>query len=81
MLENDGMETVLTDRYAIWTDADAQHMLHYATLEDIEARVRRDNINPTPVSGQQDKLENWVNRFVWSTSPRRDHLQGLFQTR
>jgi len=64
MLENGGMEAALADRYAGWKGADAQHMLHDETLEEIEARVRRDAINPAPVSGQQEKLENWVNRFV-----------------
>ncbi|SOH95081.1 xylose isomerase [Monaibacterium marinum] len=64
MLEDGGMEAALADRYAGWNGADAQNMLKTETLEDIEARVLRDGLNPTPISGRQEKLENWVNRFV-----------------
>lgn len=64
MFEDGGMEAALADRYAGWNGADAQNMLKTETLEDIEARVLRDGLNPTPVSGRQEKLENWVNRFV-----------------
>ena len=34
------------------------------TLEQIAARVEKQNINPQPKSGQQEYLENLVNRFV-----------------
>ena len=33
-------------------------MLGSGTLESIAARVLRDNINPEPVSGRQERLEN-----------------------
>ena len=39
-------------------------MLTSESLADIAARVERDNVNPTPRSGQQEYLENLVNRFV-----------------
>ena len=64
MLEDGGLEAARADRYAGWNGADAQHMLYDATLEDIESRVLNDGINPEPVSGRQEQLENWVNRFV-----------------
>ncbi|QIK40607.1 xylose isomerase [Pontivivens nitratireducens] len=64
MLEDGGLEAARVDRYAGWNGADAQHMLYDATLEDIESRVLNDGINPEPVSGRQEQLENWVNRFV-----------------
>ena len=35
-----------------------------ASLADIAARVEKDNINPQPRSGQQEYLENLINRFV-----------------
>ena len=34
------------------------------SLEQIAARVDKDNINPQPRSGQQEYLENLINRFV-----------------
>ena len=33
-------------------------------LETIAARVDRDGLDPQPGSGRQERLENWVNRFV-----------------
>ncbi len=64
ILEDGGLETALAERYAGWEGADATHMLHEESLEDIAARVARDGINPNPVSGRQERLENHVNRFV-----------------
>ncbi len=52
-------------RYAGWKSAEAQAMLKgERSLADIAARVERENINPEPRSGQQEYLENLVNRFV-----------------
>ncbi|MDB5474382.1 MAG: xylA, partial [Devosia sp.] len=34
------------------------------SLADLAARVEQDNINPQPRSGQQEYLENLINRFV-----------------
>ena len=33
-------------------------------LATIAERVDRDGLEPQPRSGRQEKLENWVNRFV-----------------
>jgi len=33
-------------------------------LRSISERVLRENINPAPRSGRQERLENYVNRFV-----------------
>ncbi|HWA18683.1 MAG TPA: xylose isomerase [Devosia sp.] len=52
-------------RYAGWKTAEAQAMLKgERSLADIAARVERENIVPEPRSGQQEYLENLVNRFV-----------------
>ncbi len=51
-------------RYAGWNTEAAKKMLTSESLADIAARVERDNINPQPRSGQQEYLENLVNRFV-----------------
>jgi len=51
-------------RYAGWNTEAAKKMLTSESLADIAARVERDNINPQPKSGQQEYLENLINRFV-----------------
>ena len=51
-------------RYAGWKTPAAQKMLTSESLADIAARVEKENINPQPKSGQQEYLENLVNRFV-----------------
>ena len=63
MLEDGGLEDMRAARYAGWSSDDAQAMLG-EDLASIAARVMREGINPTPVSGRQERLENWVNRFV-----------------
>ncbi|MEO1108084.1 MAG: xylose isomerase [Pseudomonadota bacterium] len=63
MIEDGGLEAALSDRYAGWNTPEAQTMLT-SNLDDIAARVLSDGINPAPRSGRQEKLENYVNRFV-----------------
>ncbi len=63
MLEDGGLERALDARYAGWKDPKAQAMLS-SDLAAIQARVLRDNVNPSPKSGRQEVLENYVNRFV-----------------
>ncbi|RED18361.1 xylose isomerase [Pontivivens insulae] len=65
MLEDGGLEAARDARYAGWATADAQAMLaDGATLDGIADRAETAELDPQPVSGQQEKLENWVNRFV-----------------
>jgi len=64
MLEDGGLESALSERYAGWNTVDAKEMLSTGTLESIAARVLHKNTNPQPVSGRQEILENYVNRFV-----------------
>ncbi|WP_323767162.1 xylose isomerase [Antarctobacter sp.] len=63
MLEDGGLETALADRYAGWDTPGAQAMLD-SDLGAIQDRVLAEGINPEPRSGRQERLENWVNRFV-----------------
>ena len=51
-------------RYADWDKDVNKDMLANGTLESISERVLKDDINPEPRSGKQEKLENLVNRFV-----------------
>jgi xylose isomerase len=64
MLEDGALEAPLEQRYAGWNTSDAKRLLagDYS-LEDIERRVRSAP-EPKPRSGQQELLENIVNRYV-----------------
>lgn len=65
MIEEGTYDRVVEERYAGWQDKEAKAMLSgKRTLEQIEARVLKQNLNPEPRSGQQEYLENLVNRFV-----------------
>jgi xylose isomerase len=65
ILEDGTLEKAREARYAGWSDKEAKAMLSgKRSLEQIAARVEKQNINPQPVSGQQEYLENLINRFV-----------------
>ncbi|WP_170524660.1 xylose isomerase [Ruegeria arenilitoris] len=63
MIEDGGLDAALTDRYSGWDSPEAQSMLA-SSLDEIAARVLAEDINPEPRSGRQERLENYVNRFV-----------------
>lgn len=63
MLKDGGLERARQDRYAGW-DAPAGQALMEQPLDEIAARVEAEGIDPQPRSGRQERLENWVNRFV-----------------
>jgi xylose isomerase len=63
MIEDGGLDRTLAERYAGWETPAAQAMLG-SDLAAIAARVEAEGIDPQPRSGRQEKLENWVNRFV-----------------
>jgi xylose isomerase len=63
MLEDGTLERLRAERYAGWDSAGGKAMLK-GTLEDLEARVLKDDVRPEPRSGRQERLENLVNRFV-----------------
>ena len=65
MVEDGALSVPLKERYSGWNDQQAKQMLSGAlTLDDIEAHVLQNEINPLPRSGAQEKLENIVNRYV-----------------
>jgi len=65
LIEDGTYDKFLADRYAGWQDKEAKAMLTgKRSLEQIAARVEKQNINPDPRSGRQEYLENLVNRFV-----------------
>jgi len=65
MIEDQALEAPLQARYAGWESEQAKKMLSgQLSLDAIEQHVRDASLNPKPVSGQQEKLENIVNRYV-----------------
>ena len=65
LIEDGTYDKALEERYAGWSEKGASAMLSGGrTLEQIAQWVEADNIDPQPKSGQQEYLENLVNRFV-----------------
>ncbi|WP_421858492.1 xylose isomerase [Oricola sp.] len=65
MLEDGVLTGYLAERYAGWDGKEAQKMLSGGySLEDIAHYVEQADVNPQPKSGQQEYLENLVNRYV-----------------
>ncbi|MEM7599663.1 MAG: xylose isomerase [Pseudomonadota bacterium] len=63
LLEDGALEDKRAARYAGWDSASAQEMLG-GGLQGCFDRVIADQINPEPRSGQQERLENLINRQV-----------------
>jgi xylose isomerase len=64
LLEDGGLEGMRAERYAGWNSEAAQAMLTSEPVDTIAARVEDTKLNPQPRSGRQERLENWVSRFV-----------------
>ncbi len=63
MVEDGGLEAALNARYAGWDTAAAQAMLD-SDFDTIFQSVLAGEIQADPRSGRQERLENYVNRFV-----------------
>jgi xylose isomerase len=65
MIEDKALSGPLDARYAGWASSESQKMLRgELSLDEIAAHVEAKDINPQPKSGQQERLENVVNRYV-----------------
>jgi xylose isomerase len=65
LIEDGTYDKFVEDRYAGWEEREAKAMFTgKRSLEQIAARVEKNNINPKPRSGRQEYLENLINRFV-----------------
>ncbi|MDB5555042.1 MAG: xylose isomerase, partial [Rhizobium sp.] len=65
MIEDKALSGPLAERYAGWGRPEGKALLDKSsTLESIAAMVEARDINPKPVSGRQELLENIVNRYV-----------------
>ena len=64
IIEDGTLGNIVKERYAGWAKAQNKAMLAGKEgLAQIAARVDKQGINPQPKSGQQERLENLVNRF------------------
>ena len=65
MIEDRPLIDFVENRYAGWSDALAEEVsADAASLADIRTIVKERDINPKPVTGRQEHLENVVNRYV-----------------
>ena len=64
MIADGGHARFLAERYAGWRGAVGERWLAPgSTLDDAAAHALARNVDEPPVSGQQERLENWFNRF------------------
>ncbi|HEY2560485.1 MAG TPA: xylose isomerase [Caldimonas sp.] len=64
MITDGGHARFLADRYAGWRGPVGERWLGQgSTLQDAAAHALERNVDERPVSGQQERLENWFNRF------------------
>jgi xylose isomerase len=72
LVEHGELADLKTRRYAAWDGALGTAILDGTeTLETLERGVVSGDIDPRPVSGHQELLENVVNRSIWATDPAR----------
>jgi xylose isomerase len=65
IIEDGTYDKVVDARYAGWNQGLGKDILSgKLSLADLAAKVDAENINPQPKSGQQEYLENLINRFV-----------------
>jgi len=69
LVEDGALEAARDARYAGWSKKLGNEILGGdLTLADLEGKVSAGNIDPKPVSGRQEQLENLVNRTLWRTA-------------
>jgi xylose isomerase len=67
LIESQALEQARDARYAGWTQALGRSILSgEALFEMLAGRVETGEIDPQPVSGRQESLENRVNQAIWS---------------
>ena len=68
LLEDGDLENARDERYAGWSgDLGAAILRGDVDLAELEARVADRALDPRPISGRQEALENLVNRAIWKT--------------
>jgi xylose isomerase len=71
LIEDGELERLRSARYAGWTGALGKAILvDGADLNGLATKVLAGEIDPSPVSGRQEMLENLVNRTIWNVDAR-----------
>ncbi|MBM3695470.1 MAG: xylose isomerase [Actinobacteria bacterium] len=66
LIEEGALEQARDERYAAWSGPLGRGIIERnLTLADLEQQVVAGTIDPHPVSGRQERLENLVNRTLW----------------
>lgn len=69
LIEKETLSKPLSERYARWSsDLGTGILSGTETIDTLEARVMSGEIDPQPVSGRQEYLENRVNQVIWDSS-------------
>jgi xylose isomerase len=67
LIEKETLSRPRAERYSGWRTELGEGILSgEETLDSLEARVISGELDPKPVSGRQELLENRVNRVIWS---------------
>jgi xylose isomerase len=67
MVEKETLARYRADRYRGWSsDLGRSILAGEASFDDLERRVAAGEIDPQPVSGGQELLENQVNQRIWA---------------
>ena len=66
MIEDGELEQLREERYAGWGGELGKVVYGNGALEVLASRVIAGDIDPAPVSGRQERLENVVNRHIWA---------------
>lgn len=78
MVERGTLDTMREARYAGWTgDLGRQILSGNIPLEVLAGRVAVGEIDPRPVSGRQELLENVVNQHIWAVDRRERTESGV----
>jgi xylose isomerase len=65
ILEDGWLDRFRAERYAGWDATEGREILvGKRSLAELAARVSAEGLDPTPVSGRQEQLENLLSRFV-----------------
>ena len=65
LIENGEIQALLDERYVAWSGERGQQIMNSEVgLADLHAQVLANNIDPEPVSGQQELTETIVNRTI-----------------
>jgi xylose isomerase len=66
MIEDEKLANFVNQRYAKWNDSlGADILAGKHTLQDLAEYAEKNNIDPQPVSGRQEMLENMVNGYIF----------------